>query len=295
MKRRTPSQTTARTGEETKGRLPGVQLPSSALIAARLRFLPEAGSTNDELLGMARDAAEPHLSVVATASQTAGRGRLGRTWVAPPGKTLAVSVLLRPRAADGTPLTIEHFGWLPLLAGVAMTVAVDAVVGNARTTLKWPNDVHVDGQKVSGILAELLSTGDGVVIGAGVNLTLSAEELPVPTATSLALAGVQLAAGFGPASDELVDLVLARYLGELRDLVERLADAGGDAGRSGIRTLVSGFCSTLGRPVRVQLPGGTDLLGIATELDEDGRLIVRASDGTLSAVAAGDVTHLRYE
>ena len=277
-----------------------MQLPSSALNAAHLRILPETGSTNDVLRDLAADAAEPHLSVVGTASQTAGRGRLGRVWVAPPGTTLAVSVLLRPKTPGGEALGLEHFGWLPLIAGVAMTVAVDALVGGARTTLKWPNDVQIDGKKVSGILAELLPGADGVVIGAGVNLTISQDALPVPTATSLALAGVEravtdAASSSGAASDELVDLVLSRYLRELGELTARLADAGGDVEASGIRTLVTGFCSTLGRPVRVQLPGGADLLGTATDIDETGRLLVRTSDGAVSAVAAGDVTHLRYE
>lgn len=273
-----------------------MQLIRTSELAGRLRVLDEAGSTNDVLLALAADASEPDFSVVATLSQTGGRGRLGRVWVAPPGKTVAVSVLLRPRLADGSPLGLASFGWIPLIAGVAMTAAVDAVVGETamgaqRTTLKWPNDVHIDGRKVSGILAELVPAGPALVIGAGLNLTIAEDELPVATATSLALAGVDDAG-----SETIVDAVLERYIAGLRRLLGALLAAGGDAEASGIRSLVAENCSTLGREVRVQLPGAADLLGVATGIDETGRLLVRgAQDGVVTAVAAGDVTHLRYE
>src|SRR5690606_5896272 len=119
-----------------------MQLPLSSAHASRLEFLEECGSTNTELVKRAADA-WPHLSVVATASQTAGRGRLDRVWVAPPGQALAVSVLLRPSFPLGA------YGWLPLIAGLAMARAVDSFV-QASVTVKWPNDVQIDGLKVSG-------------------------------------------------------------------------------------------------------------------------------------------------
>jgi BirA family biotin operon repressor/biotin-[acetyl-CoA-carboxylase] ligase len=264
-----------------------MDLPVSSRLAS-LVIVDEVGSTNDELIARA-DSAE-NFSVVVTPSQTAGRGRLGRVWVAPPGRTLAVSVLLRPRLPAGEPLGLEHFGWLPLLAGVAMATAVDELVGGGRTRLKWPNDVQVDGRKISGILAELLPKGDAVVIGAGLNLELTVDELPVPTATSLALAGVELA------GDELADAALSRYLEQLRGLVAAFLAVGADADASGTLELVREWCSTLGQEVRVELPGGTELRGVATDIDSTGRLVVRATaDGSVQAVAAGDVTHLRYE
>src|SRR5690554_3723414 len=136
-------------------------LPLASAHASRLEFLEECGSTNTELVNRAVDA-WPHFSVVATASQTAGRGRLDRVWVAPPGQTLAVSVLFRPS------FPLERYGWLPLIAGLALARAVDPLV-QASVALKWPNDVQIDGLKVSGLLAELLPTADGVVIGAGLN------------------------------------------------------------------------------------------------------------------------------
>ena len=264
-----------------------MNLPTSAKSASSLLTLPEAGSTNDEL--RSRSAGLDDLAVVVTDNQTAGRGRLGRQWVAPAGKCLAISVLLRPRLPAGEPLEAAHFGWLPLIAGVAMARALRPLV-TGRVGLKWPNDVQVDGQKVSGLLAELLVTGDAIVLGAGVNLSLTEAELPVPTATSLALSGATLR------GDALADAVLSGYLAALRELYSDFVRLGADVEASGILQLVSDYCTTLGQEVRVQLPGGIDLVGIATEIDRAGRLVVRSlADGSVTAVAAGDVTHLRYE
>jgi BirA family transcriptional regulator, biotin operon repressor / biotin---[acetyl-CoA-carboxylase] ligase len=261
-----------------------VDLPRTEELTPRLRVLEQAGSTNDVLIELARSGDEPQLSTVLTLDQTGGRGRLGRVWSAPRDKTVALSVLLHAGSQQDFP-----YGWIPLIAGAAMASSVDALIGGGRTGLKWPNDVQVDGLKVCGVLAELLP-GGGVVVGTGVNLTLEAEELPVPTATSLALAGVALRGA------ELVDLVVSRYLALLRELVDRLVAARGDAVASGIHRVVSEECRTLGRAVRVSLPGGDDLFGVATGIDDGGRLLVRSDpDGDTVAVAAGDVTHLRYE
>jgi len=247
----------------------------------------ESPSTNTELV--ARAAGEPDFSVLVTTNQTAGRGRLGRVWVAPPGKTIAVSVLLRPVLPAGEPLELSHYGWLPLIAGVAMSTAVGTVVPSHRVGLKWPNDVQIDGLKVSGILAELVPGGQSVVIGAGLNVSIDADDLPTPTSTSLALVGAVV-------SDETTDAVLATYLSTLRSLYTEFVRLGADPEGSGILDLVTDSCTTLGQQVRVHLPGGDDLYGTATSIDSTGRLLVRRStDGHVTAVAAGDVTHLRYE
>lgn len=263
-----------------------MELTRSLASASRLRFVDEAVSTNDSLATFAANSAEPDFSVYATLSQTGGRGRLGRSWIAPPGKTVAASVLLRPTLPSGEPLGAGDYGWIPLIAGAAMTGSVAAVVPNG-TTLKWPNDVLIGGRKVCGILAELQPDG-AVIVGSGVNLTLSTDELPVATATSLEL---ENATEFG---DKLVDAVLGGYLERLRSMLDRFTTAGADARASGILADVTAVCSTLGSRVRVELPGGTDLIGTATALDETGRLLVEAN-GARQAVAAGDVTHLRYE
>jgi BirA family transcriptional regulator, biotin operon repressor / biotin---[acetyl-CoA-carboxylase] ligase len=262
-----------------------VELPSTEGQTPRLRVLETAGSTNDVLADLVSSGHEPAWSTVLTLDQTGGRGRLGRVWTAPKDKTLALSVLVR--MADPAAVSL---GWIPLLAGAALSTSIDALVGEGRTGLKWPNDVQIDGLKVCGILAELVTTADAVIIGAGVNLTLEKSELPVPTATSLALAGV------ASRGDELVDLVVSRYLSTLRELLQRLESAHGDALGSGIHRVVSEWCRTLGREVRVSLPDGGERFGLATGIDATGRLLVRLSkSGETFAVAAGDVTHLRYE
>lgn len=295
-----------------------MQFPLSREAVTRFEYLDEAGSTNDVLVGHATGADAvgwPHLSTVVTDNQTRGRGRLGRTWLAPTGKSLAISVLVRPLvgagsgAGAGTPLPIDRFGWFPLLAGAAMTLAVRAEVdarllatastaSTASTgpddadrpahevTLKWPNDVLIDGYKVSGILSELLPDTHGLVIGAGVNLSLDEHDLPTLTSTSLLLV-----TGRAPEADA----VLARYLTELAGLTAAFLASGGDPVASGLLNTITGLCGTIGSKVRVHLPGGDDLVGVAIALDDSGRLVVEnQATGDLQAVAAGDVTHLRY-
>ncbi|MEO5921513.1 MAG: biotin--[acetyl-CoA-carboxylase] ligase, partial [Pseudolysinimonas sp.] len=190
-----------------------------------------------------------------------------------------------PRTASG-PLPLDRFGWLPLAAGVAMTDTVADVLPEASTGFKWPNDVLVNGRKVSGVLAELLPERGGVVIGAGVNLGMTVEQLPVDTATSLAIEGAE-AGRYG------TDTILARYLSRLRELIEGYLAADGDAEASGLAPLARSRCITLGRAVRVELPGAAAIEGTATALDADGHLIVRRADGRDETVSAGDVTHAR--
>ena len=263
-----------------------MEFPLSQAEASVLEILPEAGSTNDELVRRATGAESedwPDLSVVATRNQTRGRGRLGRSWVSPAGKSLAISVLLRPRTPTGDSLPLDRLGWIPLMAGLAMTRTVRSVVPEGAA-LKWPNDVLIGERKVCGILSELLPDTSGVVIGAGLNLTLEIDELPVDTATSLSIAG---------ASDTDPDRLLSSYLRELDSLYASFLAFSGDAVASGLQRDVAEACGTLGRSVQVELPSGEGLLGTATGIDVDGRLIVDTNAG-ITAVAAGDVTHLRY-
>ena len=253
-----------------------LDFPRSRALAAALEVLPQAVSTNDVLAARAGDL--PDLAVVVTADQTGGRGRLGRVWVSPAGKCLAISVLLKPEG-----LAAAAFGWFPLLAGLAMSRALQRFVP-AQVEVKWPNDVLIAGAKVSGILSELLPGMSGLIVGAGVNLTLERDELPTDTSTSLALAGAE-------AVDP--DAVLAGYLTELTVLYREYLASGGDPVRSALRDEVAEACHTLGRPVRVELPGGATLTGTAVAIDDDGRLVVETDAGR-TAIAAGDVTHLRY-
>ncbi|WP_432494006.1 biotin--[acetyl-CoA-carboxylase] ligase [Kineococcus auxinigenes] len=255
---------------------------------AALDVVVRTGSTNADLLERsARDDA-PDGTVLVAEHQDAGRGRLGRTWSSPPRAGLAVSVLVRP-AADP-----RGWSWLPLLTGLAVVDAVGALGVDAG--LKWPNDVLVRGPgrpgKVCGVLAEV--RGGAVVLGAGLNVTQRADELPpapggpgaaqdgaagpVPP-TSLVLAGAR-------GTDR--DTVLRRYLRALRTrLDEWAADpaATADAYRAA--------CLTLGAPVRAHLPGGRVLTGTAEDVDGTGRLLLLGSDGARTSLAAADVVHLR--
>lgn len=250
--------------------------PRAAAVSPRVHVIESVDSTNAALL---RDAADqpdvhPHLSVLVTRDQRAGRGRLDRTWVTPPGTALAVSVLL-----DAGAIATDDRGWIPLLAGAAMVRAVAEQSDAAGVRLKWPNDVLVDGRKISGILAEVMPADPSrVVIGAGVNTTMSSTELPVPTATSFAALGLTV--------DE--DRLLADYLTALRDSIAALAVSGSPA----VRALVEDVCDTLDAEVAVSLPDGASLTGTAERLDERGRLVVH-SGGAEIVVAAGDVVHVR--
>ncbi|WP_223625966.1 biotin--[acetyl-CoA-carboxylase] ligase [Microbacterium sp. EST19A] len=243
--------------------------------ASHLEVREETGSTNADLRERADDLERwPHLSALITRNQTAGRGRLDRTWVAPAGASLAISVLLR-----ALPAAPAARGWIPLAAGAAMAEAVAAQLPGHEVAVKWPNDVLVDGRKICGILAE--ATADAVIVGSGVNTAMTAEQLPVPTATSFAVLGVDV--------DE--DGLVADYLHALDAHISALA-AADDAIASGLHGAVTALCATLGLPIRVLLPGDQSLEGVATALDAEGRLLVSA-DGTVHAVSAGDVVHVR--
>jgi len=244
-----------------------------------VRVVTQTGSTNADLLAEAGNGA-PHGIVLVAESQTAGRGRMGRRWASPPRAALTFSVLLRP--GDMPPASR---GWVPLLAGVAVAGAIRAETGlDAR--LKWPNDVLVRGAKVAGILAE--QSGDAIVVGTGINVSTSQHEMPAPGATSLVLAG---AAGLDR------ERLLARVLAGLERWY--LAWTGpapgaarGDASACGLRPEYLRLSGTIGRVVRVSLPGGQLLTGTAQDVDETGRLVVAAASG-LVPVSAGDVIHLR--
>ena len=254
--------------------------PRIESVSSRLRVVASTGSTNgDAVAGAGADpVAWPHLSVLLTTDQRSGRGRLDRTWSTPPGSALAVSVLVRiPR------VQAVSRGWVPLVAGVAMTRAVAAQLRphGHSVGLKWPNDVLVDGAKICGILAEVVpGEPDAVVIGSGINTQMAAADLPVPSATSFA--------ALGRVCDE--DRLVADYLVALDEQLAALAR--GSAGASGVRGEVEALCLTLGSDVRVSLPDGSVLEGRAQRLDDEGRLVV-ASGAVETAVSAGDVVHVR--
>ncbi|WP_431985996.1 biotin--[acetyl-CoA-carboxylase] ligase [Streptomyces griseoflavus] len=248
---------------------------------SRVDVVQRTGSTNSDLVARALAGEVREGAVLVAEEQTAGRGRLDRQWSAPARSGLFFSVLLTPREVP-----LDRWGWLPLLTGVAVAAGLSRAAG-VDTALKWPNDVLVTvrgaERKAGGILAE--GAGEaGVVVGAGINVSLRADELPVPTAGSLALAGAV-------STDR--DPLLRGMLRALEEWYGRWRAAGGDAGACGLQETYAAGCATLGRTVRAELPGDRALVGEAVAVDGDGRLVLATSAGVQEPVGAGDIVHLR--
>ena len=242
-----------------------------------VRLLASTGSTNADLARLLSEGATTPIVVVAE-EQTAGRGRLDRTWTSPAGASLLMSVGVHPG------LPVATWGWLPLLAGVAVTRAIADSTGFI-VNLKWPNDVVCGDsgiRKMGGILAERTPAGDAI-IGIGLNVDLRHDERPVPSATSLWMEG----AGRVPR-----DVVLCAIVSSLLDVVDQWVAAGGDTQRSGLAAEYASRCVTLGQTVTVDQPGGRSVTGVATAISEAGALIVVTPNGS-HTVSAGDVRHLR--
>jgi len=278
----------------------------------RLDVVSETGSTNADLAERAR-AGEAEGAVLVADHQSSGRGRRDRTWTAPPRAGLAVSVLLRPSVHE---VSSDRWSWLTLMAGVAITDALIRTCG-LPATLKWPNDVLVplagaEPGKVAGLLAEVIWTdgvgtgsgtgtepgtgartgtaGPAVVLGLGINVSQDVDELPVPTATSLKLAGSAITD-----RDPVLRAVLRALASRYRDYTA----AGGDPTHptSGLAAVYRERCSTIGRLIQAQLPDGTTLSGLADGVDDEGRLLVREQpegpESRIHALSAADVVHIR--
>lgn len=261
-----------------------MDLRQSRRVSPRVEWRDTSASTNTDLRSETAEnpGAWPHLSCLVTDNQTAGKGRLNRQWVAPPGTALAASVFVAPAGALPPP-DDAAWGWLSLLAGVAMVRAVRLVMPTPDSvTLKWPNDVLIGDKKVCGILTEL--TPHGVIVGSGLNLSMSTDQLPTDSATSLEIEG---------AIERDLDTVLSTYLTALgEETAGWMRSASGHADQ--IRDRVLAVCSTIGRAVRVELPHTEAVTGLAKDIDARGRLVVETTDKYPQlVVAAGDVTHLR--
>ena len=230
-----------------------------------VRWFDSLDSTNRYVLDEARHGAPEGLVAVAD-FQTAGRGRRGRGWVAPPGASLLVSVLLRPSLApERTPV-------VSMACGVAMAAAITRVAG-FTPGLKWPNDLVVGDRKLAGILAE--RDGDAVVVGIGVNVEWH-EFPPEIAATATAC---NLEAGHAVDRRALLDAFLAELDARYSDL---------DAVTAEYRSRLD----TLGRRVRVERSNGA-LVGRAAGVGDAGQLLVEDDRGNVVEVHVGDVVHLR--
>ncbi|HEX6326322.1 MAG TPA: biotin--[acetyl-CoA-carboxylase] ligase [Jiangellaceae bacterium] len=231
----------------------------------RVSRVASTGSTNADVAAAAR-AGEPEGYVLVADEQTAGRGRLGRPWSSPPGTSLSVSVLLRPPLPTG-------WSWLPLLVGVAAREAVGDVAA-VDAALKWPNDVQRGGRKLAGVLVERVDTPQGPAAVAGIGMNITS-----------APAGAAALSDTGVTRDGVLDALLARLAAWYQHWVS--APDGPELPEAYRRS-----CATIGQQVRVELPGGASITGLARDIDSDGRLVVSTASGD-EVVGAGDIVHLR--
>jgi BirA family biotin operon repressor/biotin-[acetyl-CoA-carboxylase] ligase len=259
---------------------PGLDGPALAAALTRdsrlwrsLEVVESVGSTNAELMALAsRD--EPEGAVLVAEHQVSGRGRLARVWTSPPRAGLTVSLLLRPD------VPAARRGWLPLLTGVALAEAVREVTG-VLTSLKWPNDLlGGDGRKLAGILAE--SSASAVVVGIGLNVSTTADELPD--------GGTSLSRVLGRTVDR--GPLLLGFLRAFEQRYLRWVGQVGDPVSSQLARDYLAWSSTVGTTVAVTLPDGSTLQGVAQAVDWDGRLVLATADGTVE-LASGDVRHVR--
>jgi BirA family biotin operon repressor/biotin-[acetyl-CoA-carboxylase] ligase len=251
-----------------------------------LHVVSRTGSTNSDLAAQAV-AGAPDGSVLVAEEQGSGRGRLDRTWSAPPRSAVTMSVLVRPEVPPG------RLGWLGLLAGVAVAEEVERL-GLVEAVLKWPNDLLVRGNqpddpygKCAGILAEV--AGDGVVVGIGLNVSQRLDELPPqPDPDAYPPISLALVAAACTDRDPLVRAILRRLEHWYREWLA----VGGDPDACGLWAAYRGRCQTLGQTVAVAVPGGAVIRGVASEVDLDGRLVVETAAGP-RRLAAGDVLRVR--
>ena len=246
---------------------------SGQVVGRRVIRIGRVGSTMDEAVRLAA-AGEPEGTVVVAAEQTAGRGRAGRAWLAPPGTALLCSTLLRP------PVPAARLGVLPLLVGVAVAEAIEEVAG-LPARLKWPNDVWLGdgavGRKAAGVLVTARTGVDGegdAVVGVGLNANVAPADL-VPGATSLL-------AETGRSTD--LDVLLDRLLARLDAAYAAFVDAGGAPTLAAWR----GRAALLGEPVVVELEGRRRE-GVMRGVADDGALLLERDGGGIERVVAGDL------
>ena len=231
----------------------------------KLEVVAHTGSTNSDLAARARCGECPDFTALVALDQDTGKGRLTRTWTTPPGTAVAMSVAL--------PLAGEHWGLVPIAMGVAVVRALnDCGIG---ATLKWPNDVYIGEKKVCGVLGEIAEST--VVIGAGINVLQTDENIGFESGISVAMAGSRVTR----------EEVAARVLIHLEETVDLL--------ESDPHVLIETYravSATVGKQVRIYLDETTCVEGRAVDIAEDGQLLVDI-DGEVRPFASGDVYHLR--
>lgn len=229
----------------------------------RVSVVDVTTSTQSDLAALVRSGKAKPGDVIAANFQSAGRGRLWRTFEAPKNSALLFSFYIQPKRKK------EDWGWIALIAGISVAQAL----GKVKATVKWPNDILVNEKKISGLIAEIV--GDGVVIGIGINVGMSLEELPVLTATSLAIEGV---------SDIDRNEILAKVLSQFESNFITW-----DEGDDSVAQIYTSLSSTLGTKVQIHYPNDEIEKGLAVAISPRGELVLDSG----RRVQAGDVVHLR--
>ena len=242
-------------------------------LSADVTWLDRIGSTNDYLAALAPNSA-PRL--VLSWNQMAGRGRLGRQWLSPNGDSLALSIdlgSLVPR-----PTSEDWLGTLPLVAGSCLAEALAGVL-NLAPRMKWPNDVLVEGSKVAGILGEIPEPGR-VILGIGLNVWEAPDAIDPATVTALS--------EWGLSGHDAVARAVESFVSGFFRRVEKGGDQLGEENREFIRE----HLATVGQSVRVSMPDGSTVVGVASDVDGAGRLVVTTASRDV-VISAGDIEHLR--
>ena len=249
------------------------RLATDSIIGRNIIVIDSTTSTNDEMDCKARDAA-PEGLVIFAETQTGGRGRMGRKWSSPIKKGLWLSVLLRP------PLVADECTQITIAAAVALVISIKKING-VEPEIKWPNDILVNGKKISGILTEMSSEPDHVkyvIVGIGVNVNQSSDDIPEDIKT--------IATSLKMVSGKTVDRsqLATDILHELDNCYKKVV-----AGRfSEIGETWSGYCSTLGKRISIKT-GSRTITGCAEALDETGALLVRTEHGRIERILGGDI------
>ena len=232
----------------------------------RVSVVELTGSTQNDLLQLVESNNALDGQVIATEFQSDGRGRLDRTFEAPAQSALLFSFYIKPRNQR------SEWGFIPLIAGLSLVRAITTIDTAMNVSLKWPNDLIINEKKCAGIIAQ--TTNEGIVIGIGLNVSMTPNELPVSTATSLAIEGSTI-------TDR--DLLLSHLLNTFAELFEAWEEG------SELLDEYASASSTIGKKVRIELPGGENLEATVARISHTGELVL--DDGR--HVSAGDVIHLR--
>jgi len=257
-----------------------------------LEVVVETGSTNSDLVQLAAQNLDLDRHLLLAEYQHNGRGRYTRSWETPAQASIIFSALIRTRTVAPT-----RWPLLPLATGIAVIDGIRKTLHQdpqlqpddyPELSLKWPNDVLCNGGKLAGMLVEMAAVTEkypdggsaaAIIPGVGINITQSPDEFPVDYAMSLAMAMGDKT----PTREKLAITILT-------ELDRRVGEW-----RRGAETLVEDYvarCSTIGQEVDVQLPDGTIVTGTALDIAEDGCLLLQQK-GTVEAIRAGDVRHLR--